>query len=77
MQVQNKNKRPASEWKMRDLKKISIDGVEKPLVEWYVIYGVTAPTVAYRMKTYGLSFEEALKMPRITLGRPRKEVNNG
>jgi hypothetical protein len=29
------------------------------------------------MKTYGLSFEEALKMPRITLGRPRKEVNNG
>lgn len=74
VQVQNKNKRPASEWKMRDLKKISIDGVEKPLVEWYVIYGVTAPTVAYRMKTYGLSFEEALKMPRITLGRPRKEV---
>lgn len=77
VQVQNKNKRPSSEWKMRDLKKISIDGVEKPLVEWYVIYGVTAPTVAYRMKTYGLSFEEALKMPRITLGRPRKEVNNG
>ena len=51
-----------------------IDGIEKTNNEWCEIYGVTPPTVAYRMKVYGLTFEDALKMPRITIGRPRKEV---
>lgn len=74
---QANNQRPRIKGFKRKPKTKTIDGVEKTIVEWYVIYGVTAPTVAYRMKTYGLSFEEALKMPRITLGRPRKEVNNG
>lgn len=32
--------------------------------------------LAYRMKKYNLSFEDALKMPRMTNGRPRKEVAN-
>lgn len=74
---QNNNQRPRTRGFERKKKMFIIDGIERPLTEWYVIYGVTQPTVDYRMKTYGLSFEEALKMPRITLGRPRKEVNNG
>lgn len=56
------------------IKTIVIDGVEKPIMEWYEEYCVTGPTVAYRMKKYGLTFEDALKMPKITMGRPRKEV---
>lgn len=74
---QANNQRPRIKGFKRKPKTKTIDGVEKTIVEWYLIFGVTGPTVAYRMKTYGLSFEEALKMPRITLGRPRKEVNNG
>jgi hypothetical protein len=77
-QTQRNNIRPREEWskppKKRKLKTVIIDGVERPFAEWYTIYGVTAPTVTYRMKTFGLSFEEALKMPRLTMGRPRKEV---
>lgn len=76
-ETQANNRRPKDEWKerkKRKLKTATIRGEEKPLVEWYIIYGVTAPTVAYRMKNYGLNFEEALTMPRITPGRPRKEV---
>lgn len=76
-ETQANNRRPKEEWKerrKRKLKTATLHGEEKPLVEWYIIYGVTAPTVAYRMKNYGLNFEEALTMPRITPGRPRKEV---
>lgn len=71
---QNNNQRLRKKGYRRKLKTAIVDGQEKPLVEWYVIYGVTAPTIAYRMKTYGLNFEDALKMPRKTNGRPRKEV---
>lgn len=76
-ETQANNRRPKEEWKEREPRKLKtkiVLGEEKPIVEWYAIYGVTAPTVAYRMKTYGLSFEEALTMPRMTMGRPRKEV---
>lgn len=75
--TQANNRRPTEEWKKRKKRKQKtaiIDGEEKTLMEWYEIYGVTAPTVSYRMKMYGLNFEDALKMPRIASGRPRKEV---
>lgn len=71
---QNNNQRPREKGYKKKLKTRIIDGVEKPIVEWYSIFGVTGPTVAYRMKKYGLSFEDAIKMPRITKGRPKKEV---
>ena len=74
IQEQIKNKRPSSEWKKREAKRFFIDGVSKTVSEWCEIYEVTVPTVTYRMKTYGLTFEQALKMPRITVGRPRKGV---
>lgn len=71
---QANNQRPRKKNIKRKLKTICLDGVDKPVSEWYVIYGVTQQTVAYRMKIYGLCFEDALKMPRMTKGRPRKEV---
>lgn len=71
---QANNQRPRTKGFKRKSKTKVINGVEKPIVEWYSIFEVTGPTVAYRMKTYGLTFEEALKMPRMTMGRPRKEV---
>lgn len=71
---QANNRRPRSKCNPRKRKTKIIDGKEKTLVEWYVEFGVSGPTVAYRMKKMGLSFEEALKMPRSSNGRPRKEV---
>lgn len=73
---QANNKRPRKKgYKNKSrVKTIVIDGVVKPIMEWYEEYCVTGPTVAYRMKKYGLTFEDALKMPKITMGRPRKEV---
>lgn len=71
---QANNQRPRAKGLKRKSKTKTIDGVEKPIIEWYSIFKVTGPTVAYRMKKYGLSFEDALKMPRITDGRPRKGV---
>lgn len=68
------NQRPRTKGCKRKPKTKTIDGIERPIIEWYSIFEVTGPTVAYRMKTYGLTFEDALKMPRITTGRPRKEV---
>lgn len=71
---QANNQRPRTKgWRRKPKTKV-VNGVEKPIVEWYSIFEVTGPTVSYRMKTYGLTFEDALKMPRITTGRPRKEV---
>lgn len=70
--TQRNNQRPRDYGYRKTMHNIS--GEEKSTSEWCVIYGVTAPTVAYRMNTYGLSFEEALTMPRMTMGRPRKEV---
>ena len=64
IQEQNKNKRPSSEWKKRDCKRFCVDGVFKTSSEWCEIYGVSGQTVHYRMKTYGMSFEDALKMKK-------------
>lgn len=72
--TQANNRRKPKYRRKRKLKTCVLNGIEKPIVEWYEIYRVTGPTVAYRMKKYGLSFEDALKMPKITIGRPRKEV---
>lgn len=70
--TQNNNRRPRSEWKERELKQCCIDGEIKPLKEWYIIYKTSAQTVRYRMKTMGMTFEEALKTPKLTGGRPKK-----
>ena len=75
-EVQLENRRPREQWKKpkrRKLKTCTIDGETKPLREWYIIFNTSSPAVRYRMKTIGMSLEEALKTPRFTNGRPRKE----
>lgn len=72
--TQANNRRKPECRRKRKLKTCILNGIEKPIVEWYEIYGVTGPTVAYRMKKYGLCFADALQMPKIAIGRPRKEV---
>ena len=61
---QANNQRPRTKGFKRKLKTVIIDGVERPIVEWNSIYGVTGSAVAYRMKTYGMSFEDALKFKK-------------
>lgn len=77
IEVQLENRRPKEEWekpKKRKLKAYEIDGEKKPLVEWYKTFKTSEQAVRYRMKTMGMTFEEALKTPKLTDGRPRKEV---
>lgn len=76
-ELQLENRRPREQWrkpKKRKLKTVTIDGETKTLNEWYKTYNVSSTTVLYRMKTMGMEWEEALKMPKIAMGRPRKEV---
>lgn len=77
MEVQLENRRPKEEWKKRKKRKLKtyeMDGEVKTLAEWYKIYKTSEPAVRYRMKKIGMTFEEALKTPKLTDGRPRKEV---
>ena len=52
--------------------KVEIDGIRKTAKEWCEEYGYTTAAIYYRMKTYGLTFEDALKLPRKANGRPKK-----
>lgn len=73
--VQLENRRPSSEWrkrKPRKLKTLTIDGETKPIREWYLFYNTSEPAVRYRMKNLGMTFEQALKTPKLADGRPRK-----
>lgn len=72
--TQANNKRPSSEWKPRKTKTWTIDGVTKPQKEWCEEYGAELMTVRYRIKHKGLSVLEALTMPKMTTGRPKKVV---
>lgn len=73
---QQKNKRPPYLWKKRVLKK-----GKKYLLNGEVIvsetelckrYGISTMTFKYRVNHMGLGIEEALTMPKIAPGRPRK-----
>lgn len=41
---------------------VLIDGEERTKKAWCEIYGISVATARYRMKTHGVSFEEAVKM---------------
>lgn len=75
-EVQLENRRPLSEWrkrKPRKLKTLTIDGETRTLREWYIFYNTSEQAVRYRMKNLGMTLEQALKTPKITDGRPRKQ----
>lgn len=77
MKEQANNRRPSSEWKKRKprkLKTLTIDGQTKPIREWYAFYNTSEPAVRYRMNKLGMTFEQALKTPKLTDGRPRKKL---
>lgn len=75
-EVQMENRRPKEEWRKRKRNKFktcTIDGETKPIREWYLIFNTSGPTVRYRMKELGMTLEQALKTPKMTDGRPRKQ----
>lgn len=76
-EVQLENRRPRNQWrkpKKRKLKTVTIDGETKSLSDWYRFYNTSDSAVRYRMKTMGMTLEEALKTPKMTDGRPKNEV---
>lgn len=73
---QNKNKRPSSEWKKRKGEH-EYKGKMYRLSELCGMFGTSEQVVNYRMKVVGMSLIEALEMPKMTIGRPRKQVSSG
>lgn len=76
-ETQRNNRRPKTEWKTPDIssrKTYLYEGEKKFLKEIYEIYGTSSSAVHYRMKKFGMTFEEALKAPKKQMGRPRKVV---
>lgn len=63
--VQAVNKRSAIR---RPAKTYVIDGEEKTLNQWCKEYSISAVAVQYRMKTLGMSLEDALKTPKTRKG---------
>lgn len=61
--VQNNNQRPRGN---RTVKKtqVEIDGVVKSKKEWCAKYGISLEAVRYRMKTLGMTFEQAVTLPK-------------
>lgn len=75
-EVQLENRRPKEQWrkpKRRKLKTCTIDGQTKPIREWYLIFNTSEPAIRYRMNKLGMTLEQALKTPKLTQGRPRKQ----
>lgn len=74
-EVQLENRRPRSEWrkpKPRKLKTWTIEGETKTIGEWCEQYDTSTVAIRYRIKTLGMTLEQALKTPKISKGRPRK-----
>lgn len=72
IEMQANNKRPSKYWKPRR-KLYEHKGKKYNLCELCKIYGTSSPVVRYRMNKLGMSLEQALKTPKITKGRPRKQ----
>lgn len=49
---------------IKELPLVEIDGEKKLKKDWCKEYGITEEAVRYRMKTYGMTFEEAVKTPK-------------
>lgn len=71
---QQKNKRPSSEWKKRNIKRRSLvmyNGDMVPKYELCQKFGISVETFNYRVNTKGMSIEDALKTPKMCIGRPK------
>ena len=71
---QQKNKRPSSEWKKRNIKRRSLVMYNGDMVPKYDLcqkFGISVETFNYRVGKKGMSIEEALKTPKMAIGRPK------
>ena len=61
--VQNHNQRPRGK---RTIKKtqIEINGIIKSKKDWCAEYGISPEAVRYRMRTLGMTFEQAVTLPK-------------
>lgn len=78
-EIQMKNRRPIDEWiGHTGRKKVlwTINGVERPAREWCSQFGVSMETVTYRVKNKGMSLQEALSVPKMADGKPKKRCVN-
>ena len=66
---QANNLRPSSEW---NRKRVEYKGKKYYLKDLIAMFDTSEPAIRYRMKTLGMTLEEALETPKKTLGRPRK-----
>lgn len=71
-EVQMQNRRTSSEWALRKVKRYYAFGKIKTAKELCKEYSVSEPFLRYRLKN-GMSLEQALTIPKLTDGRPRKE----
>lgn len=72
IEMQANNKRPSKYRKPRR-KLYEHKGKKYNLCELCKIYGTSSPAVRYRMNKLGMTLEQALKTPKLTQGRPRKQ----
>lgn len=72
--TQAANKRPRSEWKPRKVKKYRVFGELKSVAEICKEYSVSEPFLRHRLKG-GMSLEQAITLPKLTDGRPRKDTS--
>lgn len=71
---QQKNKRPSSEWKKRNIKRrsfVMFNGKMVPKYDLCQKFGISVETFNYRVNTKGMSIEDALKTPKMCSGRPK------
>lgn len=71
---QQKNKRPSSEWKRRNIGRRAMVMYEGKLIPKYDLckkFGISVEAFNYRVIKKGMSIEEALKTPKMTEGRPK------
>lgn len=77
IQEQQKNKRPSSEWKKRNIvnKKrtafVIFNGENISKFDLCKKFGISVETFNYRVGKKGMTIEEALKTPKMCIGRPK------
>lgn len=70
--TQANNRRPPEEWKERE-KPFEFEGEKYFLYELCEMFDTSEPAVRYRMNKLSMTLEQALKTPKLTDGRPRKQ----
>lgn len=73
--TQANNRRPSEAWKPRG-KRYKFNGEDWNLSELCDAFNTSVPALMYRINKLGMTLEEALKTPKMTDGRPRKQESS-